>query len=84
MKWQSIESAPKDGTEVLIAGGTSRDDDSIAGPYPFKGVSIARWTGEDCGEDHPWEGNPCHSHDEYIRHAPTHWMPLPPAAQVPA
>lgn len=76
--WQDIATAPTDGTRVLIAGGTFRDDDSIGGPYAMRAVTIAHWTGDDYGEDHPWEGQPCHSHDDYRRHAPTHWMPLSP------
>lgn len=75
--WRDIASAPRDGTKVLICGGTFGDDTSLGGPYPFDGVSIAHWTGIDFPGDMPWEGNPCHSHDDYRRHLPTHWQPLP-------
>jgi len=81
--WLPIESAPRDGTDVLISGGTFWDDDCLGGPYTFTGVRIARWTGKDSPAELPWEGNPVHSHDEYRRHQPTHWMPLPAAPTNP-
>lgn len=81
--WQGIDSAPKDGTNVLITGGTFEDDNCMAGSFPFVGMSIAHWTGQDFPNDSPWEGIPCHSHDDYRRHRPTHWMPLPEAPTPP-
>lgn len=67
--WMPIESAPKDGTHVLIAGGTfdAHWDEGLE----FKGVCIAYWHG-----DH-WHGNEANAHDEWKRHHPTHWQPLP-------
>lgn len=79
--WQPIETAPKDGREVLLYGGTFIDDNCFGGPYPFESITIGRWVGMDYPDDFPWEGNPCHSHDDYRRHIPTHWMPLPPAPE---
>jgi hypothetical protein len=72
-RWRPIETAPKDGTEILICGGTFVDDnDWTATPWPYGRCSIVRWY------DDSWEGEPNHSHDEFRRHEPTHWMPLPP------
>jgi len=70
--WQPIETAPKDGTRVLIAGGTvsfwtERD-------VPFSDISIAYWCG---GYDPHWRGEDMQAHDEWYAHKPTHWMPLP-------
>jgi hypothetical protein len=72
--WLPIETAPKDGTSMLLwiegryhIGGWSRTGDIS---YPFAWVNeygdiIAR----------PWQGDP----------EPTHWMPLPdpPTATIP-
>jgi hypothetical protein len=71
--WREIESAPKDGTPILISGGTFCHPDSMGGPEPFRGVSIARWD----RFWNEWSGNPT-SHDDCLSHEPTHWMPLPP------
>lgn len=61
--WQPIETAPKDGTEVLIY------DAAWCGGPPRREVSRWTWTinrkGERIGGD--WSGVS----------APTHWMPLP-------
>jgi len=73
MTWKPIETAPKDGTEVILL--LPLDDAEVAiqgswGKYP------------DCGtEDYGWEFarlnshgcGCCSSQDEM----PTHWMPLP-------
>lgn len=71
--WQPIETAPKDRTDILIAGGTYSVRD-----YPdlkFSGVGIAFWD-----RDH-WHGNEDNAHDEWCRHQPTHWQPLPAATR---
>ena len=67
--WQSIESAPRDGTSILIAGGAFDDDTSMGGEMPFKGVAIVSWRDG-------WQGEQ-RAHDEWFWHKPTHWMPLP-------
>lgn len=70
--WQPIETAPKDGTSILVAA-------------PGGVVTEASWSSRDNGwfdayglREDPWEGNKLH---------PTHWMPLPeppPALAAPA
>lgn len=72
MKWQPIESAPRDGTHILIAFGSdwvssaiycSNDDD--AHPWKFldqQGQSIPILNG---------------ARDD--KYGPTRWLPLPPA-----
>jgi Protein of unknown function (DUF551) len=67
MKWQPIETAPKDGTECLVYG---KWEGEIHGPYEglFAGVAyfnFGRWS-ITLGD--------CYSCDC----EPTHWMPLPP------
>ena len=65
MNWQPIETAPKDGTEVLVFW-----------PYWSRKPFIAFYSGDVGG----WDGERCLSptHCEaYAERAPTHWMPLP-------
>ena len=71
--WQKIETAPKDGTEILVTGGTvDYTGHTYPTPEPFKGVTIARWYREQ------WTGDNAKEFDELYTHKPTHWMPLPP------
>lgn len=73
-EWQPIETAPKDGTEVLMAV-------KLRGGIPGK-MLVGHWQPAGCCiEDHPpindgwyfWNG---HMFD--VASKPTHWMPLPP------
>jgi hypothetical protein len=61
--WQPIETAPKDGTDVLITDG---EDYAVAHFDTVRHEPCWR----DCG-DMGWAG--------MIDEEPTHWMPLPPA-----
>ena len=67
-KWQPIESAPKDGTEILclVDGGIypAVYTDDYFGDYRFVG-----W----------WERN---NHYPFNDDVPTHWMPLPEPPEV--
>jgi hypothetical protein len=60
-KWKTIESAPKDGTEILIRGTAY----SMLVPDPI--TTVAKW-------DNGWWGNH-HNAPDYTN--VTHWMPLP-------
>ncbi len=76
--WRPIETAPKDGTSVLIAGGTYNYDAS-ADPrdYPFEGVKIAWW------DRSAWNGGNGSEYDGEYWHEPTVWMPLPAPPAAP-
>ncbi len=81
-EWQPIETAPKDGTEVLGFRGDA-------------GVFVMRWIApvdflterelaDPYGEDRDWEEEPDWFYADFIQggrldgaEAPTHWMPLP-------
>lgn len=73
--WLPMYSAPRDGTEILVAGGTfNRDGDCFDMDYPLTGVAIAHfYTGA-------WRGEQ-QAHDEHVWHKPAYWQPLP---EVPA
>lgn len=79
MTWHPIATAPRDGSEILVCGGTFTDDDDwTGGIYPFTGCAIVQWEGDYDSGAHPWGGAPRHAHDAYRRHDPTHWTDLPP------
>jgi hypothetical protein len=64
-EWQPIETAPKDGTAILIwpAQSSFTGDDTIS--------YVVRW--------HDWKEAWIEaSGEEYDTFYPTHWMPLPP------
>ena len=69
-QWQPIETAPKDGTRIIIFMGA-----------PWARIVTVRWF--DLWEN--WqEGDFPEDHEEYCgigSEVPTHWMPLPPAPQ---
>jgi hypothetical protein len=70
MEWQPIETAPKDGTKILICGGTYGCEFS---PFEFYNAQnnddplIVIWC---CNRKEFCEGD--------FHYHPTHWMPLPP------
>ncbi|WP_367079153.1 DUF551 domain-containing protein [Luteitalea sp.] len=72
MTWQPIETAPKDGTPVLVY-------------FPEIGVWEVRWStdvfddGFWCVSDNKFEDRPLRGWIEN----PTHWMPLPAPPAVP-
>ena len=72
MKWLPIETAPKDGTCVLVSGGRARED---------KGCGYDKWESRVgsvdmcCFSYRTWYGD--ETRDGIMIHEPTHWMPLP-------
>lgn len=67
--WQPIETAPKDGSWVLLGGG-QHDANTWYGPGPEAPAVVGRW---DKGWFFAnWDGD---YRSEYL--IPTHWMPLP-------
>ncbi len=67
-EWQPIETAPKDGTAILLFGGDPPAMWELPEP---RGYSIAHWS----------KGRWIEATGElYSAHeSPTHWMPLPAA-----
>lgn len=80
MKWQPIETAPRDGTVILLTA--IEDDGSLFEIHPMQWAHIQRngffpgkvgmWTAP--GGEYTWNGHPGVD-------GPTHWMPLPPPPQ---
>ena len=69
MGWQNIETAPRDGSTILVVGRPSQ----IEGVKIGAGIFTAYWDEIDssfCLSAATWHG-------PFIK--PTHWMPLPPA-----
>jgi hypothetical protein len=62
MEWLPIESAPKDGTHILIFEVPAFEGDEQM-------YVVGRWS------DFGWTESYA---DEYAICSPTHWMPLPP------
>jgi hypothetical protein len=64
--WQPIDTAPKDGTRIMLVGGVYHG-------FPFSGY----WDFSPYSPDSPWT-TVVGRHTLY-EHCPTHWMPLPSA-----
>ena len=84
MDWQPIETAPKDGTWVLITGGdvtaaflSSDPHDLSGGPVVVAYFDPAVNYGDDEKEEGGWLYAYWDSNWRSSFEAPTHWMPLP-------
>ncbi len=68
-EWQPIETAPRDGSDVLVFGGTYSSECISCEFYgvAFNAVAIAWWD----ERSKTWNGG------DLVTHNPTHWMPLP-------
>ena len=79
MKWQPIETAPRDGTSVLLGGGYYYCEERNA---EIRTAAAAAWHWVAVPENGAWlmaglEGG----YDWLCYRDPTHWMPLPPAPE---
>lgn len=81
--WQPIETAPMDGSEILVCGGgISNDRTTYRDEEPFKGIAVVwfdRWC---CGGENPWIGEQV-GVGEFTRHSPKFWRPLPDEPKEP-
>ncbi len=78
-EWQPIETAPRDGTEIIIYGKTNNWKDSVAEKLTGNMtkhfyIEISHWTRED--------GEKQFSVPIKNWSQPTHWMPLPPLPTI--
>ena len=75
MTWQPIETAPKDGTAVLLYGLWAGE---IAGPTSHPTTDIGAWSKHKGDFDgFEWCLSTGDAYACWMK--PTHWMPLPPA-----
>ena len=73
--WRTMESAPMNGTSILVCGGTMcRTSDMDGLEWPTQGVHIAFRQG---GIEPFWNAGDASAHDEYYVIKPTYWQPLP-------
>ncbi len=73
MEWQPIETAPKDGTRVLVV--SEMRGTTYAGPMPRR-LMIAAWIQTHAWKPHGWWSDGGNVY-------PTHWMPLPELPEAP-
>jgi hypothetical protein len=66
--WQPIETAPKDGTRVLVYNGKQRGYHTVE-----EDIGVAEWS--PCMGVYCWASIACCDGVSY--YDPTHWMPLP-------
>lgn len=72
--WRPIEAAPKDGTQIMVCGGTYHySGATFPDEMPLKGVATV---GYDQTREN-WKGEQGEQYDEFFWYKPTHWMPLP-------
>ena len=73
-KWQPIETAPKDGTRILLYGSYQWEDyeDRKESGIIVGYFRLCDWNDDDNGS---WVAVNANPYTDYVQ--PTHWMPLP-------
>jgi len=71
MEWMPIETAPKDGTRLLLGWA---GESPVIGFWGRKNSRYGVNYGDAWGIGYSW--------NEQFAEPPTHWMPLPPAPEV--
>jgi Protein of unknown function (DUF551) len=76
-KWQPIKTAPKDGTWIMLCGGSIEDgwDDGDAKPPVVVGQFVAQTNNHEREGYYQFAWYDSGYYGEY--ESPTHWMPLP-------
>jgi len=76
MSWQPIETAPKDGTVLILAAHDIHGHSDPGGPRRI--VRSAYWDDYLCSGRGEWSASAFTTH-----YPPTHWMPLPDPPEAP-
>ncbi len=71
--WMPIETAPTDGTHILVCRATDADGNPIGDSFGLFVQRAAWWEGEG------WICYCSTVHEPIVFFDPTHWMPIPPA-----
>ena len=66
-EWRPIETAPKDGSPIVVGGGEFSDDYGETWYTSHASVEVAYWY----PEEDAFIG-------EYVYYHPAYWMPMPP------
>jgi hypothetical protein len=80
MDWQPIETAPRDGTWILLRGARMDDDDYHRVEQPKCVVAHWRPDEDDCHDD--WTFAYFDGGFGLICFSPTAWQPLPPLPEA--
>lgn len=73
--WQPIETAPKDGTAVLVCSAIDENGERLS-PEDFMAFcQVAAWLSKPFSET--WTIYSNLAYDPDVHFTPTHWMPLP-------
>ena len=73
MEWQPIETAPRDGTDIIIAEIRFKNSKADYGE-----IDIGSWEEDRNGADEFGDSYFCWMSNYGRVEEPTHWMPLPP------
>ncbi len=76
--WQPIETAPKDGTEILLCRALSADGKPITGSAWGVFVQVAAWWAEEGDDDGEWVVYCSIPREPLLHFEPSHWRSLPP------
>jgi hypothetical protein len=74
--WQPIETAPRDGTEILAFGLWAGE---IAGPQPIAVMALISWGGDGDYPGYEWDVSGGDAYACWMK--PSHWQPLPEPPQ---
>lgn len=77
MLWQPIETAPKDGRDVILALVNTRGHS--------ESPALAYWNDEDRSTDHyqsGWYESTFSDCTYRVKFTPTHWMPIPEPPEI--
>lgn len=73
--WQPIETAPRDGTQILLCRAWDAEGRAITGDSWGLHVQVAAWWGDK--EDGEWIVYCSFPDEPRLFFEPTHWMPVP-------
>jgi len=79
MEWQPIETAPRDGTSILIHNNYAPGLENKVASHCWCGNTlVAEWWEDEDGNNGEWVVYIGLVQEPRVQFEPTHWMPLPP------